>query len=218
MQRAFPYPVMIKSAIPRLEGLRFSPFTNIDGESFATPALNGFWRLDMTVVARGMQAQLALSSFVTAMSAAGTTCVVPVCTQWRPNDDYGRPMTGCDMAPEYSFDHTGFLGSPFPGFTLIQAAQHRDSYITVRKPALSHLWPGHFLSLGTGLHQVVDVENIDDETIGVSVMPNVRGRHVAGTVVIVDQLRLSCVMESGDQIGLDTNPMKIANLAFVEAF
>lgn len=128
MQVSFPFPVKLQSSVPKLEGLRFQPFTNIDGETFAKPALNGVWRLDMTVLAHDMQSHLALSSFVTQMSAAGTTCVVPVCTQWRPNDQNGRRLTGCDMAPVYTFDHVGFLGEPFDGFTLRAAAAHRASY------------------------------------------------------------------------------------------
>lgn len=220
MECMFPFPVRLQSAIPTLEGLRLSPFTNINGETFATPALNGFWRLNMRVVARGMQAQLALSSFITAMSAAGATCVVPVCTQWRPNDQRGRMLTGCDMAPEFTFDHVGFLGEPFDGYTLRSAAQHRASYIDLNKPALSQLWPGHHISLGDRLYQVVNTTSIDesDTRIRVSVMPNIRGNHAVGTIAIVDQLRLRCMMESGEQIGLDTTPMKISEMSFIEAF
>lgn len=220
MQVSFPYPVKLQSSVPKLEGLRFQPFTNIDGEAFAKPALNGFWRLDMTVLAHDMQSHLALSSFITQMSAAGTTCVVPVCTQWRPNDQNGRRLTGCDMAPAYTFDHVGFLGEPFDGFTLRAAAAHRTSYIDVNKPALSQLWPGHFISLGDRLHQVVNTTSIgESETaIRVSIMPNVREAQPSGAVVVVDQLRLKCMLESGDQIGVSTNRFKSSALSFVEAF
>lgn len=220
MQVSFPFPVKLQSSVPRLDGLRFQPFTNIDGETFAKPALNGFWRLDMTVLAHDMQSHLALSSFITQMNAAGTTCVVPVCTQWRPNDQNGRRLTGCDMAPLYTFDHVGFLGEPFDGFTLRAAAARRASYIDVNKPAPSQLWPGMFISLGDRLHQVVNTTSIgESETaIRVSVMPNIREAHPSGTVVIVDQLRLKCMMESGDQIGLGTGRFQSSTLSFVEAF
>lgn len=220
MQVSFPFPVKLQSSVPKLEGLRFQPFTNIDGETFAKPALNGFWRLDMTVLAHDMQSHLALSSFITQMSAAGTTCVVPVCTQWRPNDQNGRRLTGCDMAPLYMFDHVGFLGEPFDGFTLRAAAAHRASYIDVNKPALSQLWPGHFISLGDRLHQVVNTTSIgESETaIRVSIMPNIREAQPSGTVVIVDQLRLKVMMESGDQIGIAAGRFRSSALSFVEAF
>ncbi|RQP05300.1 MAG: hypothetical protein D1H97_13565 [Paracoccus sp. BP8] len=220
MQVSFPYPVKLQSSVPRLDGLRFQPFTNIDGETFGKPALNGFWRLDMTVLAHDMQSHLALSSFVTQMSAAGTTCVIPVCTQWRPNDEHGRRLTGCDMAPLYTFDHVGFLGAPFDGFTLRAAAAHRDSYIDIDKPRLSQLWPGMFISLGDRLHQVVNTTSIgESETaIRVSVMPNVREAQPLGTVVIVDQLRLKCMMESGEQIGVTTGRFQSSAMSFVEAF
>ena len=220
MQVSFPFPVKLQSSVPKLEGLRFQTFTNIDGEPFAKPALNGFWRLDMTVLAHDMQSHLALSSFVTQMSAAGTTCVVPVCTQWRPNDQNGRRLTGCDMAPAYTFDHVGFMGEPFDGFTLRAAAAHRASYIDVNKPALSQLWPGHFISLGDRLHQVVNTTSIgESETaIRVSIMPNIREAQPSGAVVIVDQLRLKVMMESGDQIGLVTGRFRSSALSLVEAF
>ena len=220
MQVSFPYPVKLQSSVPKLEGLRFQPFTNIDGETFAKPALNGFWRLDMTVLAHDMQSHLALSSFITKMSAAGTTCVVPVCTQWRPNDQNGRRLTGCDMAPAYTFDHVGFMGAPFAGFTLRAAASRRASYIDINKPALSQLWPGMFITIGDRLHQIVNVSAIaeSDTAVRASIMPNIREAQPAGTVVIVDQLRLLCAMESGDQIGLDTSPIKTARLSFIEAF
>ncbi|MBT0778064.1 hypothetical protein [Paracoccus sp. pheM1] len=220
MQVSFPFPVKLQSSVPRLEGLRFQPFTNIDGETFAKPALNGFWRLDMTVLAHDMQSHLALSSFITQMSAAGTTCVVPVCTQWRPNDQRGRRLTGCDMAPLYMFDHVGFMGEPFDGFTLRAAAAHRASYIDVNKPSLSQLWPGHFITLGDRLHQVVNTTSIgESETaIRVSIMPSVREAQPSGAVVIVDQLRLKVMMETGDQIGLGTGRFRSSALSLVEAF
>lgn len=219
MQVDFPYPVRLQSAIPTLSGLRLGTFTNIDGEAFAKPALNGFWRLDMRVVARDMRAQLALSSFVTAMSGHAT-CVVPVCTQWRPNDHSGRPLARGGIAPEYTFDHVGFASEPFDGFTLRAPASHRDSHIDINKPELSHLIPGHMITLGNNLHQVINVSAIDESetAIRVSVMPGIRGNHDAGTIAIVDQLRLKCRMESGDQIGLSTEPMKLASLSFIEAF
>lgn len=219
MRVAFPYPVRLQSSIPRLDGQRLGTFTNIDGEAFARPSLNGFWRVDMTVVARDMQAQLALSAFVTAMSGHAR-CVVPICTQWRPNDDRGRPLARGGVAPEYTFDHVGFANDPFDGFTLRAPASHRDSYIDVDKPALSHLRPGMFISPGERLHQVVNVSAIaDSETaIRVSVLPPIRGNHDAGSLVVVDQLRLLCQMESGDQIGVDTSPIKTARLSFIEAF
>lgn len=219
MRVAFPYPVRLQSSLPRLEGQRLGTFTNIDGETFSRPSLNGFWRVDMTVVAYTMQAQLALSAFVTAMSGHAR-CVVPICTGWRPNDANGRPLARGGVAPEYTLDHVGFANDPFDGFTLRASASHRDSYIDVNKPALSHLWPGMFVTIGEHLHQVVNVSAIaeSDTASRVSVMPSIRGNHDTGTVVVVDQLKLLCAMESGDQVGLDTSPIKTARLSFIEAF
>lgn len=54
MDIAFPYPVKLRASIPSIDGLRYSPFTNIDGETFAKPALNGFWRLNIDVAAFSM--------------------------------------------------------------------------------------------------------------------------------------------------------------------
>lgn len=220
MEYSFPFPVRVRSSAPSLAGLRLSPFTNIDGEVFGTPSLNGLWRIDMSVIARGMQAHLALSGFIDAMSQAGATCAVPVCTQWRPNDQYGRPLTGCDMAPEYLFDHVGFLGDPFDGFTLRRPAAHRDSYVDVDKPALSHLWIGHFFTLDDRLYRVINVSAIDesDTSVRLSVIPNIRGNHEAGKVVIVDQLRLRCQMEEGSLVGFSADRIKESRLSFVEAF
>lgn len=219
MQVTFPYPVRLHSAVPTLSGMRLNPFTNIDGEAFARPTLNGRWRLEMRVVAWGMQAQLALSSFITSMSGHAT-CVVPVYTQWRPNDRNGRMLARGGIASEYTFDHVGFASEPFDGFRLRAPASHRHSYIDIEKPLLSDLRPGHYITLGDRLHHVVNVSAIgESETaIRVSVMPNIRDNHDSGTVVIVDQLRLKCHMESGDQIGLSTDPIKVAGLSFVEAF
>lgn len=219
MKVAFPYPVRLQSSLPRLDGQRLGTFTNIDGEAFARPSLNGYWRVDMTVVAFDKQAQLALSAFVTAMSGAAT-CVVPICTQWRPNDQTGRPLARGGVAPEYTFDHTGFLDDPFPGFTLRAPASHRNSYIDINQPLLSHIWPGMFITLGNRLHQVINVSAIDESetAIRASIMPAVRGSYDAGSVVVVDQLRVLARLESGDQIGVDTSPIKTARLSFIEAF
>ena len=220
MQVSFPFPVKIRTTRPRLEGLRHQPFTNIDGETFGKPALNGYWRLDMHVIAHDMQSHLALSSFITQMSAAAATCVVPVWPQWLPTDDRGRLLMREHIAPAYTFDHIGFASEPFDGFTLRAPVAHRASYIDVNKPAMSQLWPGHFVTLDDRLYQVVNTTAIgESETaIRVSVMPNIRGAHPAGKVVIVDQLRLKCMMESGDQIGGDIEPAHFRDLAFIEAF
>lgn len=219
MQVAFPFPVRLSSSVPRLEGQRLSTFTNIDGESFAQPALNAYWRIDMNVVATTTQAQMALSAFVTAMGGHAT-CVVPICTQWRPNNSAGRPLARGGHAPDFMTDHTGFVNSPFPGFSLRSAASHRDSYLEITKPELSQLMPGHFVSLGDRLHQVIAVSAINESRTEVraSVLPCVRGNYDVGSLVVVDQLRLICRLESGDQIGLDTNAFKPATLSFVEAF
>lgn len=220
MDVTFPYPVRVKSSVPKLSGLRYTPFTNVDNESFGKPALNGFWNLDMAVFSTDMQSELALSVFVTQMEAAGSTCVVPITTRWRPNNAKGRMLKPSTNAPEYTFDHVGFSGDPFDGFTLRSAASHRDSYIDVNKPSFSLLWPGHYVSLGENLHQVTKVSAIgESETaIRVSLMPNVRGDHALGDLVIVDDLRLKCRMRSGDQIGQSIEVVKSANLSFVEAF
>lgn len=218
MQVPFPWPVRIMSQIPQLDGTRHEPFTNIDGEPFAKPSLNGHWRVEMQVVARGMQGHLALSSFITSMSGAAT-CVIPICA-WLPNDQRGRRLTARDMAPRFTFDHTGFLGEPFDGFTLRAAAQRRDSYVDINKPALSQLWPGHFISLGDRLHQVVNVTAIDESetAIRVSVMPNLRQDYPLGELVVVDQLRLRCRMLDADQISQIGEPFKTPTISFVEAF
>jgi hypothetical protein len=222
MQVAFPYPVKVQASTPKLVGLRFSPFTNIDNESFATPSLNGRWELDINLAGVGMRGQLALSSFVTQMETAGATCDVPVCVQWRPNDANGRMLVPNGLSPEWTFDHVGFANDPFEGFTLRAAASHRDSYIDVDKPALSQLWPGHYITLGDRLHQVVNVSAIEESetAIRVSVMPNIRGDYDLGELVVVDQLRLKCRMETGDQVGGfgGPSPVRRGSISLVEAF
>lgn len=220
MEVAFPYPIKIRASVPKLSGLRFSPFTNIDGETFGTPALNGFWNLSLEFIAVEMSAQLAVSAFVTQMEAAGATCIVPVQLQSRPNDSNGRMLAYNDIVDAYTFDHVGFLNGPFDGYTLRSAASHRDSYIDVNKPALSQLWPGHYITLEDRLYQVTNVSAIgESETaIRVSVMPNIRGNHDSGKTVIVDQLRLKCRLESGDQVGASIEVVKTGTLSFIEAF
>lgn len=218
MQYSFPYPVRVRSAVPRIDGLRYSPFTNIDGEAFAKPAMNGYWRLDVNMIAMNKQAHMALSAFHTAMSAAAATCVVPVCVQWRPNDANGRPLTANGPAPEYTFDHVGFIGSPFAGFTLAAAASARDSYVDINTPALSHLGAGHYFTLGDRLHQIVNASALTPTITRASVMPGIRANYDSGTIVVVDQLRLNCRMESGDQIGFGVERFKSSTMSFIEAF
>lgn len=220
MSVAFPYPVKIVSSTPSIEGLRYADFTNIDGETFAKPSLNGFWRISMSVIATDMQEKLALSAFRTAMSAAGATCIVPVYTQIRPDDGNGRMLADNGVSQAYTFDHTGFIGDPFDGFTLRSSASHRDSYVDITKPKLSHLWAGHYITLDDRLYQVVSVSAINESetAVRISVVPNIRGNHDSGKTVVVDQLRLKCRMESGDSIGATTSPIASASLSFIEAF
>lgn len=222
MEYSFPHPVRVKTAVQKIDGLRLSPFTNVDGETFGKPTLNGYWRVSMSILSIDVQGHLALSAFTTAMSQAGATCVVPICTQWRPNDARGRPLQGIrnNVVPLFTFDHLGFQMAPFDGFTLEAPARHRDSFLDIARPALSQLWPGHYVTLGDKLHQVVAVSAIaeDPTRIRASVVPNIRGDHDAGTVVVVDHLRLRCRLEEGDQIGAELSPKREASLTFIEAF
>jgi hypothetical protein len=200
--------------------MRFSPFTNIDGEAFAKPTLNGFWKVNMSMIGLSQQAQLALSAFHTQMKPANARCVIPVISQWRPNDDNGRMLAQNHAAPEWTFDHIGWANDPFDGFTLRAAASHRDSYIDVNKPALSQLWPGHYITIGNRLHQVVNVSSIDESetAIRVSVMPNIRGAHPIGTVVVVDQLVLEVNCAESDPIVNEGARMNPIGFSFIEAF
>lgn len=220
MEITFPFPVKVQSAIPQLQGLRLNPFTNVDGETFAQPTLNGFWRLNMQVGAHNMQSHLALDAFLTAMEAPGAECVVPVFVKYRPLGNNGRMLARGGPAAPWTADHVGFTSEPFNGFTLRAAAEYRDSFIDVNMPALSRLWPGHYISLGDRLHKVVNVTPLAENArhARVSVMPNLRAAHAAGTVVIVDQLRLRCTMESGDPIGAIISPFQQSALSLLEAF
>ncbi|AZV00405.1 hypothetical protein pthi1_p40 [Paracoccus phage vB_PthS_Pthi1] len=220
MQIAFPAPVRLQSSVPRLEGLRLQPFTNIDGETFAKPAMNGFWRLDMQAFAFDMQSHLALSAFVTAMGAANAECVVPVYVKWRPLGGNGRMLVRGGPGAPFTSDHIGFTSPQFGGFTLRAPAAYRDSYIDVDTPALSNLSPGHFVTLGARLHQVVNVVPIDEhpQRARVSLMPNLRAAYPVGEVVVVDQLRLRCRLESGDPVASDLSPRQDTSLTFIEAF
>lgn len=220
MQVAFPYPVELRSQLPTWVGLRHQPFTNIDSETFGRPTLNGFWKVEMGVVARGMQAHLALSSFVTQMSAGGTVCALPICTTWRPRDAQGRSLVGRGFASPYVTDHTGFGSDPFDGFRLLAQARHRDSYIDVIRPGLSQLLPGHFITLGERLHQVVKVTHINEQPnrIRVSVMPNIRGGYPTNTTVVVDHLQLRAQMEDADDVEHWQVPHSKAKAVFLEAF
>lgn len=215
---AFPAPVRLMTQVPRLMGMRLDQFVNVDGEPFNTPTLNGFWRIEMQVVARTEQAKLAISAFVTAMEA-GAACVVPICS-FRPNSETGRPLASSAVAPSFTFEHSGFAGDPFEGFRLFAPASHRDSFVDISKPALSQLAPGHFFSLGDRLHQVIGVSHIDEhpDRIRVSVMPNIRGGHAAGALVVVDQVRLRCVMDNGEQIGHLGAGSRTSSFTFIEAF
>ena len=220
MDVAFPYPVTVRASVPKLAGTRFSPFTNIDGEAFGKPTLNGLWKLDMNLIAKDMHAQLALSSFVTQMEAAGATCVVPVVSNWYPNESTGRMLRPNFSAQRYTFDHVGWDGAVFEGFTLRTNASHRDSFIDIDTPELSQLWPGHYVTLDDRLYQVTKVSAIAESATAarVSVMPNIRGDHLQGKVVVVDHLQLRCRMETGDQIGASIDVVKFGSVSFVEAF
>ena len=220
MHYNFPAPVRIVSFNITPEGLRHQPFTNIDGETFSKPALNGFWRIEMRLLAVDVQSFHALSGFINSMRMGGATCDIPVTTQWLPNSDRGRTLNGFNPAPAYTLDHVGFASEPFDGFTLRAPASHRDSYIDVNKPALSHLAPGHFISLGDRLHQVRNASAIgESETAArVSILPNVRGAHPAGEIVIVDQLRVRCQMQDADPVGASGLPHAEIGATFIEAF
>lgn len=219
MQIHFPPNVRIRRVKPRLEGLRLQPFVNIDGEAYAKPALNGFWRLEAELLCASVQEHLALSSFLTAMRGVATT-LLPLPTRWLPDLRAERPLMSGGDAPEYTTDHTGFSGNPYDGFTLSAPATHRDSYIDVDKPELVQLMPGHFVTLGERLHQVVDVSAIDEreDRIRVSLMPGVRGDYSAGTVVVVDQVQLRCSLESAGDVDLWNVPHSELSAIFIEAF
>lgn len=220
MEVAFPWPVRIARCVPHPEGHRHDPFVNVDGEPFGRPKLGGFWRVEMDLFARGQQAQMALSSFITAMSDGVTTCVLPIAVQWRPQSANGRKMIGSRPAPNFTRDHTGFASEPYDGYTLLAAAQHRHSYIDVLTPGLASVMPGQFLTLGNRLHQITNATPINElpRRMRLSIWPNVREAHPNGAVVIVDQLRLRMRMENGEPVDPGRGLFKTSHATFVEAF
>ena len=219
MQINFPGNIRIRRIRSRLEGLRLSPFTNIDGEPFARPSLNGHWRAEMDLLCSNEDEYLALSSFLTAMRGGNTT-VLPMTTQWLPNDASGRKLNGFQQAPEYTSTHEGWLGTPFGGYTLRAAAQRGHSFIDVNAPALSKLRPGHKISLGERMHEVIADSAIGEmETAQrVSLMPNVRDNQNVGAVVVVDQLKLRAQMESAGDLDTWNIPFGEVTAVFIEAF
>lgn len=220
MEFGFPYPVRVLSQTAALMGMRGEPFTNIDGEPFGKPQLNGFWRIEMEVYAKTRMAAMALSAFITAMQQGGTTAIVPICTMGRPTDDTGREIAGIHPGPDYPTDHTGFEAQDYPGVTLETAAFHRDSYIDIAKPALTTIWPGHYVSIKDRLYQVImaSAVNDDDERMRLTVRPPIRGNHDPGDVVVINQLRVRCMLHDAQQVGFAPGNARTTSLTFIEAF
>ncbi|WP_090739571.1 hypothetical protein [Paracoccus tibetensis] len=201
--------------MPKLEGLRHEPFVNIDGEPFARPTLNGFWTVEMEVHARGLDQQRALSGFVTAMSGHAT-CTLPIPSTWRALDGAGRRYSGLYGARSPQ----GFASPPFNGFTLISAARRRDSFIDIQKRPQARIQFGDHISLGDRLHKVVGAAELDGnpDRVRLSLMPNLRAAYPAGTVVVVDQLRLTVQMQTGDPVDPGRGLFKGTALRLVETF
>lgn len=216
---SFPSNVRIRNVRARVEGLRLGTFTNIDNEAFARPALNGFWRVEMTLLSHDEDSYLALTAFMAEMRGQART-VLPLTTRWLPNDENGRKLSINREAPAFGMDHMGFASDPFPGFTLRSPASHRNSYIDVNKPELSHLRPGHRFSIADRMYQVTKASAINesDTASRISIKPPIRGNHDAGSLVQVDDLRLLAQMESAD----DPEDWNIAHAevkaTFIEAF
>lgn len=215
----FPRRVGIASIKPRLMGMRFQPFTNIDGETFAKPSLGGFWQFEVVLNTLSERGMLAMSGFITAMRGHGVT-LLPLSNQWVPNDDTGRRLTAFLQSPEWTADHVGFMAAPFDGFTLLAAGFQRDSYIDVVKPALSQIWPGHYITLGERLHQVTAVSalNEDETEVRLTISPGLRANYDPGEIVIVDYLVCKCVMQDAGEPVLHSNAQQQISATFIEAF
>lgn len=223
MDFAFPHPVSIQSNEPKLEQLRRAPFMNVDGELFATPQLNGRWRIDMSVLARTQHGELALSAFITGMSQAGAFCNVPICTKYRPNASNGRMLSGNQVRGFWFESHVGWKNDPFGGYRAIADAAVRDSYIDISAPDLGAIIPGMFISLGRGrLHKVLKATHVGsgqrDNEQRLHIAPNLRDPVAAGDVIIVDQLVLRCWLDTSGHVPFDGHPHKRVDLSFVEAF
>lgn len=219
MQIAFPPNILVGRIRPRLEGLRQSPFTNVDGEVFGRPALNGMWRIQVELIASTELQFLALSAFLTSMRGYATT-LLPMTTRWTPNGANGRKLYGFAHDRVAGQDRMSFASQPFDGFTLRAPASQRDSYIDVNTPSLSKLMPGHFITLGKSLHQVVNVTSIGEHPTRwrVSIMPNVRGDFPVGHLVVVDHLQLAVQLEEADDPESWNIPHAAVKATFIEAF
>lgn len=217
MQVAFPRRILIQRIRPRLEGLRHQPFVNVDGEPFSQPTLNGYWRIEMELMAFDEISLLDLDAFILSMRAGAST-LLPLTTQWLPTDVTGRRLNVFQSICDRS--DLDFAAAPMPGYTLRAAASHRDSYIDVNMPGLSRLRAGHAITLGERYHKVVNVTPIDElENAGrVSILPNLRGARGVGSPVIVDQLQLRCQMEDADDIPDIGQPNAKIKATFTEAF
>lgn len=219
MQIRFPDNILIGKIKPRLEGLRHTPFVNVDAEPFGRPTLNGYWRVQTQLIASTETQFLALSAFLMSMRGHATT-LLPMTTRWTPNGEDGRKLYGFAQNRVAGEDPFEFAAEPFDGFTLRAPVEHRDSYIDVNTPVLSRLIPGHFITLGDRFYQVQNVTSIDEHPTRwrVSVAPNIRGSFAAGDTVIVDYLNLRCVLEEADDPESWNVPHAAISATFVEAF
>lgn len=211
--------INIVSIKPALLGQRFEPFTNIDGESFAKPSLGGFWSFEVQMGALDEPGMLAISALTTAMGGSATT-LLPLSNQWVPGDETGRRLAAFLQGPEWGMDHGGYQAAPFDGYKLLAAGFLRDSYIDVSKPELSHIWPGHFITLGERLHQVIAVSAIDDDPTKarLTIRPGLRGNYPPGELVVVDYLVCLCRMQESEEVLLHSTPHQQVAATFVEAF
>lgn len=217
----FPYNACWQSVQFNIVGNSVSGGFGLSGASINVASNSGHWVAEASFSIYTEEQYLLWQGFIAEMRGVLGTTLVPAMPRWLPFDAQARRLDSqdaTDLGDGPIWDGTG-LGMPLTVHAYLNAgASLRDGEIRVHYTDTLGLRPGHLITLGDNLHQVVSAHNYGPNIYKVQIEPILRQNFPQYEPVVID--RPHCRMRFADSsqgiIGNSVRSLDNPTVRFVE--
>jgi len=202
---------------PVLEGQSLQIERSINGTETIIPTLTGHWRIDVSCVMVGEDAELEWEGFLAQMQGRIGTTLVPILARYRVPLASGVPMPLPEVEYFESAEHWVFASEERAGASLAADAAVRATDLSLTLTDSERPRPGHRISIAGNLHRVALAW--DDSGPKIRVQPPVRQAFSTGQRIETDRpvCRMRMASETSGETVYDLMPVRFAQASFVEA-
>ena len=217
----FPYAVHWTDVAFQLVGQAASAGFGLSGASINVASNSGHWVADVSFLIRTEDQYFGWQGFIAEMRGTVGTTVVPCRQRYLPFDGQARRMNGLGAVDfgGSSFPDTSGLGqSTTIHAELAAPASLRDGVISVRYLDTTGLRPGHYITIGENLHQVITAHETAPDVYAIQIEPLIRQAYPALERVVLDRphCRMRMLEPGQGVIGASISRVDRFSVRFVE--